>query len=389
MVALHHRPEIDDMRHAFDSALCQSEQDSSSTRRSYDPSRSGSDNSYRTAATEYSQHSTKRTARTQHGASDSSARYSAHRQPQQSPRCSIETYASTVASEEEVQEELPSLGFDLPEYIPHAGGPTAIPTTPADFSELFPSRRRLLIGHDDSVDGDMNLRVGTEVNIRGQRQDMTLFHLRMHHLGDREFSLRRYCRDSGREVCHSARMLEKLPSKKRPGLTRSLSDALNSLRPKLESRSSTWSTMKRTDSGYGSSLNSSIEVDHDEQKTSWGAAATPRPQAVSPNSIKLEFSNYAQVEVRRTGVKSSKRYEFEYWGSSYSWRRMVRKHGHATSVSYKLTKSGCDRALAHIVSSTLTPMQAEEERQAGRWISPCSMWLADDDVTQGQKDVAE
>ena len=388
MAPLHHRPEIDDMRLAFDSALCQSEQDS--TRRSYNTSRSGSDRSYQTAATEYSQHSTKRPARIHYATSGATPQYFADRQPQESPRSSIESYASTVASEEDIQEDLPLPDFDVPEYVPQKGGSSAIPATPADFSELFPSRRRLLIGHDDSIDGNMNLRIGTEVNIRGQRRTMTLFHLRMHELRDREFSLRRYCRDSGREVCHSARTLEKAPSRKRPGLTRSLSDALNSLRSKSESRTFTLATtMKRNDSGYGSSPNSSIDIDQGDRASS--ASATPRqqPKVVVPNSMRLEFSNYAQVEVRRTGAKGSKRYEFEYWGISYSWRRTVRKHGDATSLSYQLAKAGSDRALAHIVSSALTSAQAEEERQLGGWIPPCSMWLADDSVIQGQKDVAE
>ncbi|KAI5366106.1 hypothetical protein Slin14017_G037460 [Septoria linicola] len=391
MAALHHRPEIDDMRSAFDSASCQSDQDSE--RRSHNTSRSSSDKSYRTAATDYSQHSSKRPARihynTYDGNNDSTPRYFADRQPEQSPRCSVETYASTIASQEDIQEEPPLPDLDVPEYTQQRNGPSAVAATPADFSELFPSHRRLLIRHDDStLDGNMNLRVDTEVNIRGQRRDMTLFHLRMHELRDREFSLRRYCRDSGREVCHTARKLEKLPTKQRPGFQRSLSSALNNLRSKSDSRSPTMSNLKRNDSGYGS-VGSSIDVDRDDRASS--ASATPRQQSVvTPNSIKLEFSNYAQVEIKRTGMKGGKRYEFEYWGVSYAWKRTVRKEGDVSTTSYQLTKAGSgDRALAHIISSALTPGQAEEERSLGGWIPPCSMWLADDSIIRAQKDVAD
>ncbi|PIA93097.1 hypothetical protein CB0940_04191 [Cercospora beticola] len=389
MAALHHRPEIDDMRSAFDSASCQSDQDSERT--SYNTSRSGSDRSYRTAATEHSQHSTKRPPRIHYttcdGNHERTPQYFTDRQPQESPRGSVETFASTVASEEDVQEEIPAPDFDVPEYTQQQRGPAAVPATPADFSELFPSHRRLLIRHDDTtLDGNMNLRVDTEVNIRGQRRDMTLFHLRMHELREREFSLRRYCRDSGREVCHSSRKVEK-PPMKRPGFQRSLSNALSTLRSKSDSRSPTFSSLKRNDSGYGS-LSSSIDNDWEDRANS--ASATPKqPPAVTTNSIKLEFSNYAQVEIRRTGVKGSKRYEFEYWGVSYAWRRATRRDMEGSPTSYTLTKAGSERSLAHIITAALTPAQIEEERRQGGWIPPCGMRLEDESLVRGQKDVAD
>ncbi|KAM3419934.1 hypothetical protein BST61_g3254 [Cercospora zeina] len=389
MAALHHRPEIDDMRSAFDSGSCQSDQ--ASERTSYNTSHSGSDRSYRTAATEHSQPSTRRPPRIHHPTCDGdyqrAPQYFADRHPQSSSRASVETFASTVASEEDIPEELPTPDFDVPEYSQQQNGPAAVPATPTDFSELFPSHRRLLIRHDDTaLDGNMNLRVDTEVNIRGQRSNMTLFHLRMHDLREREFSLRRYCRDSGREVCHSSRKLEK-PSMKRPGFQRSLSNALSTLRSKSDSRSPTFSSLKRNDSGYGS-LTSSIDNDWENRANS-GSATPKHPSAVTTDSIKLEFSNYAQVAIRRAGVKGSKRYEFEYWGVSYAWRRAIRRDMEGSPTSYTLTKAGSNRPLAHIITAALTPAQVEEERRRGGWIAPCGMRLEDESLVRGQKDVAD
>lgn len=220
---------------------------------------------------------------------------------------------------------------------------------------------------------------------------MTLFHLRLHDLRDREFSLRRYCRDSGREVCHTARKLQKPPAEKRPGFQRSFSNALSSMRSKSsEKRAPTLATLTRNDSGYGSthgSVRSLTEVDHESRMSA--ASAGLSKQELEPNTIKLEYSNYAQVAVRRAGGAGFKRYDFEYWGVQYIWKRVVRKDGQIESASFQLVKVGSDRVLAYIVPSPLSPAQSEEERTKGGWIPPCSMWIADETIVLGQKDVAE
>lgn len=141
---------------------------------------------------------------------EATPRYIADQPPCESPRSSVDTYASTVESEQDVAANLPE--YEVPEYSSQPYAPTAVAATPSDFSELFPSHRRLTVRHDDStIDGNMNLRIDTEVTMHGmhdisyicsilltqiaggRRCDMTLFHLRMHDLRDREFSLRRYC----------------------------------------------------------------------------------------------------------------------------------------------------------------------------------------------------
>ncbi|KXT07829.1 hypothetical protein AC579_9690 [Pseudocercospora musae] len=409
---LHHRRDIDNIRSAYDADRPEpSDCDCESTSyhhshvfettsyqhshvfetTSYQHSHSGSDESYCTAPTEYSSTSSNPPTRihrnTCDGEREKAPRYFDDRIPQHSPRASVESYTSSIASEEDpAEEELPD--YHVPEYSAQRHAPAAIAATPADFSELFPSHRRLAIRHDNStVDGNMNLRVDTDVNMRGRRRDMTLFHLRMHDLRHREFSLRRYCRDSGREVCHSTRKAQKSPTEKRPAFQRSLSNALSSMRTKSEQRSPTLATLKRNDSAYAS-LNSPVDFDRDARP--YSASTTPKAQQhVQPNTMHLEFSNYAHVDIKRTGGKSSKRYDFEYWASQYSWRRTVRKAGDARAVSYQLMKAGQDRPVAHIIPAPLTPAQVEEEHRLGGWVPPCSMWIADEGIARGQKDIAD
>lgn len=392
-MALHHRPEMSNIRSAYDN-------DRASKRRHHSDSVSDgssssvSDRSYQTQPTSYPSSPPKRPPHVHYNTCDSryrdtQQRYFHDREPQHSPPSSRRSsVASTVESEEEQQEDIPE--YDLPEYTAQPYESSAIAATPSDFSELFPSHRRLVIQHDDStLDGNMNLRVDTEVPIHGQTCDMTLFHLRMHDLKNREFSLRRYCRDSGREVCHTVRKHQKPIAEKRPSFQRSLSNALNSMRPKSEHRSSTSPTLaslKRNDSGYGSMH--SVDFDDHDLPTSAGNGDKSQGQPPS-NTIKLEFSNYAQVGVKRTGVKGSKRYEFEYWGINYAWRRVVRKDRGSKEFTYRLTKTGSDQVLAYIMPVTLSQRQVQEEQSKGGWIRPCSMWIADEHIVRSQKDVSD
>lgn len=206
MTLLHHRRDLDDIRLAYDSDY--------GSDRSYQRE-SGSDRSYSTAPTQYSINSSRRPARIHYNTCmgnehEATPRYIADQPPCESPRSSVDTYASTVESEQDVAANLPE--YEVPEYSSQPYAPTAVAATPSDFSELFPSHRRLTVRHDDStIDGNMNLRIDTEVTMHGmhdisyicsilltqiaggRRCDMTLFHLRMHDLRDREFSLRRYC----------------------------------------------------------------------------------------------------------------------------------------------------------------------------------------------------
>lgn len=165
MTLLHHRRDLDDIRLAYGSDYgsdrsCQRE--------------SGSDRSYSTAPTQYSSSSNKRPPRIHYNTCirnevEATPRYFADQPQCESPRSSTGTYASTVESEQDAAADLPE--FEVPIFNSQPYAPTCVEATPSDFSQLFPSHRRLAIRHDDStVDGNMNLRIDTEVKMHGMRQ---------------------------------------------------------------------------------------------------------------------------------------------------------------------------------------------------------------------------
>jgi hypothetical protein len=303
-------------------------------------------------------------------------------------RTSVETYASTVPSEEDeyLDDDAPEYEEFLEERSQFDPVQDAIPSTPKDFGHLFPSARRLLIRHDNStIDGNMQLRVDTEVepSWSTKKLNYTLFHLRMKDLRTREFSLRRYCRDSGREVSNSIRKYHTPASDSRPALQKSFSSAFATFRRPTSSNGHDVGGLKRSDSGYGSIHDEGEDrrAQHDDRKSISSRMPT--------NTIKLEFSNYAHVDVKRRGTASGKRYEFEYWGFSYAWKRHVTQDGSFEEVSYHLMRNDKSRPVAYIVPVPLTTTQAEEEREKGGWIPPCSMWIRDEDILNALPDVAE
>ncbi|KAL4902831.1 hypothetical protein BDW74DRAFT_58236 [Aspergillus multicolor] len=247
----------------------------------------------------------------------------------------------------------------------------AMPSSSSTFSKLFPSCRRLLIRHDDStVDGNMNLRVDTTVPHRaGHEQNVILFHLRMYDLFTRRFSLRRYCRESGREVCHSSRAT----SEKAPTHQRSWSSVLASLRPGSSGhRPFQGTNHKQRGSGQGEFLEDGVTL----------KSNTRRPA----ETILLEFSNYAHVELKRRGPGMTKRYAFEYWGTRYQWREF---HSDHREVSYHLINLRTSKPVAHILQEVLTPTEANEEESKGGWIPPSSMWISDMASFKNMHDVAD
>lgn len=362
--------------------------------------RSDSDRSYETAPTEYSYRPQLQRNDTWHGCVERREHeYFAkdgadHRSESYPARASVDTYAST--SEEDLADDFDDLpDYHVPQYTHEPLPIEAIPTTPRDFADLFPTNKRISIRHDDAtIDGNMNLRVDTQVEQHPRKkQSYTLFHLRMHDLRTREFSLRRYCRESGREVCHSIRKYQKPPPEKRPVLQRA-STALASLRPKPNSRPSTAAGLKRSDSGYESmrgmeNNNDNDNEDNDESRPK--PAGFAKGRALMPtNTIKLEFSNYAHIDVKRRGAKSGKRYAFEYWGHSYSWKRIVQKDRNHESVTYYLVRADNEKqALAHISPVKMTADQAHEEAARGGWIPPCYMRITDERILSAKTDISE
>jgi hypothetical protein len=143
------------------------------------------------------------------------------------------------------------------------------------------------------------------------------------------------------------------------------------------------SSLKRNDSGYGSMH--SVEFDDgplpvvDERKN----------QQQMTHTMKLEFSNYAQLDVTRVGTKSGKRYEFDYWGVNYAWKRVVQRQQDSVVTRFHLVKAGSEQVLAHIVPVALSRSEARQEEAKGGWIAPCSMWIDDNSIIESQKDVSE
>jgi hypothetical protein len=117
-------------------------------------------------------------------------------------------------------------------------------------------------------------------------------------------------------------------------------------------------------------------------------AGIDRPVTLS-DSIMLEFSNYAHVELKRRGAGMTKRYEYEYWGTKYQWKRESRRDGDLREVSYHLINMRTSKRVAHIMPEILTPLEAIEEESKGGWIPPSSMWISDATAYRNMHDVAE
>lgn len=299
------------------------------------------------------------------------------------PRSSTETYMSDESDEDEEEdfEEIDPV-YDIPEYkqVVHAN---MRPSTTQEFANLFPSTKRLYIRHDETTyDGNMNLRIDTET----REGTIQLFHLRIQDLKRRECSLRRYQRSSGREVCRSSRSYSKAEDGARPCLSRSVSNAWVNMmkRPDCKRSSSSQQshkTIQRKDSGYASTL----DVDDDLTETERAATMASLPT----KTIRLEFSNYAQVDIRRKRVRASRRHEFEYWGRTYVWKRVVEKTGHEQTTSYHLYRAQGGQAIAHIVPELRSPEQIQQDDSARNWVPPCSMWISDMKVLEMVTDIAE
>jgi len=359
----------------------------SSSRSDYgsDHSNSGSDHSNSTALTE----SSELPSLQQYDTNGNPYKKSSLDKPQYEyleytrPQTSSLTYTSSISSEEDFDDDLPP--FQVPDEGHEAVIPTALASSPQEFAGYFPSAQKLWLRHDDStMDGNMNLRVDTQARMYdGGNVDLTLFHLRMHDLKRREFSLRRYCRDSGREVCHSTRKYTKPSVMTRPGLQRSMSNALSSLRSKSETKTSTMTGLKRHDSGYDSMPEEEVEEE--------AVNRSPRSSNNLPmptDTTELEFSNYSHIEVKRRGAKASKRYEFEYWGTKYAWKRVAVRSGNFKEISYHLVRTKTSESLAHIVPIPRSISDMREESAKGGWVPPCALTF-EESVLNSSTDLAE
>lgn len=207
----------------------------------------------------------------------------------------------------------------------------AIPSTPTTFKRFFPTTDKLFIHHDDTTsDGNMNLRVDSEVvGAHGGDGKLTLFHLRMHDLTDRHFSLMKYHRESGCKVGSSVRR----------------------------------ETPQRAYSGTASStIGGPIQI----------TLAGNRPMVLDPR-----------------GPSNSGRYYFELGGRKYEWKAQRRSYGQSEDISYCLIDRKTAESIAHITPSLLTATEAHHERALGSWVPPCTMRLTGRSLLNRNPDLAE
>jgi hypothetical protein len=164
------------------------------------------------------------------------------------------------------------------------------------------------------------------------------------------------------------------------------STALASFKLKPESRPSTAAGLKRSDSGYESMHG----INNDDDSRPRSAGYTKGRGLIPTNTLKLEFSNYSHIDVKRRGAQSNKRYTFEHWGHNYAWKRAVQKEHHHESVTYYLVRGDNEKqALAHISPVKMTPDQAREEAARGGWIPPCYMRITDNAILTATTDISD
>ncbi|KAL2111954.1 hypothetical protein VUR80DRAFT_8968 [Thermomyces stellatus] len=270
----------------------------------------------------------------------------------------------------------------LPVYRKAILGPAVQPSNYRVFPELFPSLDKMFVRHDEfTSDGNMNLRVDTQLRHHPQRM-VQLFHLRMYDLDARIFSLRRYCRDSGREVCRSKREYSTGSSDGRQALQRSVSSVFRSLggRPQCRRQGSS-STLFSLKSGHSdkrpdSSLSMRSRKNDDQFSASPCHKHEARSREIPTNTIKLMFTNYASVEVvRRGGGPVPKRYDFEWWGRRYSWKRSYNENLNITSF-HLVCDGRHDLFLANIIPEARSPHELESDEVDGGWMPPSMMWFS-------------
>ncbi len=78
----------------------------------------------------------------------------------------------------------------------------------------------------------------------------------------------------------------------------------------------------------------------------------------------------------------------DWWGHHYSWKRSTDKQLGLTSF-HLLRDGNASAPVAHIVPETRSPSQVVADENAGGWVPPCAMWIADNSVVDAMTDVEE
>lgn len=248
-------------------------------------------------------------------------------------------------------------------------GASLQPSTPGDFAVLFPSLNPFTIGHDNfGSDGNMNIVVDVpspHIDKLGGR--IQLFHLKMVNLSTREFSLRRYSRDSGDEFSWSRRKYVELDT--RPILQRSFEQVIEKLGNRLTGHEFEPDIIDARDSlaatgGYSPWV--SVDNDIGDIK-----------EFKSTDVIRLGFQNYSTVELEYVSSRKARSYQFSFWHRDYIWNWVVDQD----LISLHLFE-GRQRKnpVASIVPIASSPKQIQANEATGAWVPPCQMRFIEDNV---------
>ena len=205
--------------------------------------------------------------------------------------------------------------------------------------------------------------------------------------------------ESGREACHY--ILKQIkPRQPEPtsGLHRTIDGKIKDIWRRASSGSVSFRRRSTSTRGSVASSRGSTSSRHNSISSRAGYDDSDNEDLIqkestvnvsfASNTMRMEFSNYAKVDIKRRGSTSSKRYDFEYWDSMYSWKRVVEK-GDRTKDSYHLLKDNGTTAIAHIVGNMLTRSEVLKEKQEGYWVQPCSLWISDQRAVNSLTELAE
>ena len=263
------------------------------------------------------------------------------------------------------------------------------PSTPKNFSRLFPSNETLSLHLDGRNYDNMNLCVATST-CGGTGPYVQLFCLKMDDIKKREFSLLRYHRNSGRKVCSTSRIYRK-HVRKRTRFRRSISSSLSSIHSLSSGR--TRSTSSQKSSRCGSQSGADSEDFYSDSVPAYGSAVLNRSSSPEPtNQINMIFSNYTQVELSRKGAGKRKRYGFEYWGTRYQWKRTKKEGPSGTWLSYSLFQGFTQSSLAQIRVQPVAEKKEDAVNTIKESVPPARMRITDERMircTSGGRDVPE
>ena len=269
-------------------------------------------------------------------------------------------------------------------------------TTADTFKTFFPSKRMLQIFHENTtVDAHkrMNLRVVTEglPLDDGRKTLFQLFHVQIFDVKQRKFSLRRYCRDSEWEICHTKREpIESMDMSASLDMFRDFLDWLDSNSSQVNSINSNLLERPRK---VENTMSTNQQTHHDSssfEEENKGLSSKVTTMSSKRSTIRLEFSNHAEVYLTLLVEGSKRSYEFANMGCVYTWKNVRRKVGGNIEVLFQLVRKGNVDSIAHILpkSKNRTPARIVADFTVPL-VPPHNMWISDMSIVDDPTNIAE